>query len=370
VGGSAAAWFGDMLGNRMLGVAVNAYGTFKDIGGQLIYQNLAHRLNWGAGIAHVPYLTGFTRVRPGTLGDGTPVTVVDQYLDRVYVDQAQLLLQFPLSTTRRFELSGGYAHYSFDLEIDRYVLDRLGRVLEAERFDTTARRPFHFFESALAFVTDNSYFGFTSPLLGSRSRFEIAPTVGSLTYYSVLADHRRYYMAGPVTFAARGLHYGRYGRDASGVDENGERVLWPLFLGNAYLIRGYSQGSFNGDECRPTTNPDECPAFDRLVGSRVAVVNFELRIPLIGNDRFGLVNAPFLPTEIAPFFDAGLAWSRGDDVSFEFARDTRQRVPVFSAGISARFNIMGYIVLEGYYAYPFQRPDKGGYFGLQINPGW
>jgi len=45
-------------------------------------------------------------------------------------------------------------------------------------------------------------------------------------------------------------------------------------------------------------------------------------------------------------------------------------VPVFSAGVSARFNILGYLVLEAYYAYPFQRPGKGGHLGFNIAPGW
>jgi hypothetical protein len=43
---------------------------------------------------------------------------------------------------------------------------------------------------------------------------------------------------------------------------------------------------------------------------------------------------------------------------------------VFSAGVSARVNILGFMVFETYYAYPFQRPDKGGHFGFQIAPGW
>jgi hypothetical protein len=45
-------------------------------------------------------------------------------------------------------------------------------------------------------------------------------------------------------------------------------------------------------------------------------------------------------------------------------------VPVFSAGISSRFNLFGYMVLEAYYAFPFQRPERGAHFGFQIAPGW
>jgi heavy metal translocating P-type ATPase len=38
-------------------------------------------------------------------------------------------------------------------------------------------------------------------------------------------------------------------------------------------------------------------------------------------------------------------------------------VPVASAGLSARINVLGALILEIYYAYPFQRPDRGAHFG-------
>jgi WD40 repeat protein len=367
--GSAAAFFGDMLGNHQLGVALQASGTAKDIGGQAVYQNLGNRVNWGVGAGHIPYLSVFTAIGTGQV-DGQPVTVVDQSIERTYVQRAQLFAQYPLSTTRRLEASGGYVRYAFGREIDRYFLDNVGRVLDLQQIDTTAPDPINFFQSALAFVTDNSFFGFTSPVQGSRSRFEVAPTIGTLDYFTLLGDYRRYMLAQPVSFAFRALHFGRYGKNASGHNDDGERILSPLFVGDPYLIRGYTQGSFGGDECDTTPGSNDCPAFDRLVGTRVAVANFEVRIPLLGTADYGLLNVPFLPTEIAPFFDAGLAWSAGDEVDFDFLRNTRRRVPVFSTGISARMNLFGYLVLETYYAYPFQRPKKGGHFGLQLNPGW
>jgi hypothetical protein len=45
-------------------------------------------------------------------------------------------------------------------------------------------------------------------------------------------------------------------------------------------------------------------------------------------------------------------------------------VPVFSTGVSARMNVLGYLVFEAYYAYPFQRPEKGAHFGFVLSPGW
>ena len=61
------------------------------------------------------------------------------------------------------------------------------------------------------------------------------------------------------------------------------------------------------------------------------------------------------------------------DLKFEDDRrelGTADRFPVFSAGGAARVNLLGAIVLEGYLAFPFQRPNKSGVWGLQIVSGW
>jgi hypothetical protein len=54
----------------------------------------------------------------------------------------------------------------------------------------------------------------------------------------------------------------------------------------------------------------------------------------------------------------------------DFAQSEPDRKPVVSTGLSARMNILGYVIFEAYYAYPFQRPDKGAHFGFQLMPGW
>jgi hypothetical protein len=46
------------------------------------------------------------------------------------------------------------------------------------------------------------------------------------------------------------------------------------------------------------------------------------------------------------------------------------RIPVFSTGVSFRFNLMGYAILEAYAAHPFQRPKKNWVWGFQLAPGW
>ena len=168
-----------------------------------------------------------------------------------------------------------------------------------------------------------------------------------------------------VTFAFRALHYGRYGPDAE------DPRLSPLYVGDPYFVRGYDVNTFSASECfRLFTGVGSCPLFSRLLGSRIVVANAELRIPLIGVRQFGLINFPYLPTEIAPFMDGGLAWSSGQKIELTFNPNDPRQIPIFSAGISARVNVLGYIVAEFYFARPFQRPGVGNQFGFQILPGW
>lgn len=65
-----------------------------------------------------------------------------------------------------------------------------------------------------------------------------------------------------------------------------------------------------------------------------------------------------------------MTWSSDDPPVFEWARPSRERVPVVSTGLSAGINVLGALVVELVYAHPFQRPDKGWHFDFQISPGW
>ena len=101
-------------------------------------------------------------------------------------------------------------------------------------------------------------------------------------------------------------------------------------------------------------------------------MNFELRVPLFGVEQFGLFNFPYLPTELLLFADGGFAWDHNSDFNDieVFGTTGRGRGPVYSAGVSARSSLLGFLILEMYYAKPFQRPEKGWHWGFQIAPGW
>jgi Tol biopolymer transport system component len=362
VGGGTSFYFTDILGNHNLAFAVNANGTIKDFGGQAMYQNVGHRFVWAAGAGHTTYATAFATVEP--YQPDPRLGVITQVVQRMYVDQASLITQYPFSTTRRVELNASLTHLGFNTEVQQVLTDG-NEILEEQRFDAPSGDPINYGQVAGAFVGDNSFFGFTSPINGWRYRFEFSPTFGNLQFQTALADMRKYFFARPVTLAVRGIHFGRYGADAE------SNRLQPLFVGDPSIVRGYAAETFDPGECTASaSSPRACPEFDRLVGSRIAGASLELRIPLFGTEQLGLIRTPLFPIDIAPFVDGAIAWSRGESPSFEFATRSTERIPVFSAGVSARANLFGYAVLEVFYAHPFQRPDKDWVLGFQLAPGW
>lgn len=368
VGGDIAALFSDELGQHEIGVAIQGEtGEFNEFGFQSYYLNQARRLQWGGAASRIPYISGFTSVTNGTVevdGELVPATIVEQLRQTITENRASFITQYPFSLTQRLEAAAGVTRIDYDNElltaaiVGDVVIDRSDRNLPAPE-------SLQLYQASLAFVGDSSYFGFTAPVRGRRYRFEVEPTSGDLDFQSVTADYRRYFFLRPVTLALRGLHFGRYGTDAE------SNRLGELFLGRPTLVRGYEFGDINPSECTPVPgDTSACPEFDRLVGSRVAVANLELRLPLLGVEGYGLIRAPFLPTDLSFFVDAGAAWTKGVTPELRFDRNTTDRVPVVSAGVSARMLLGGFAVLEFYYAKPFQRPQEDWVTGFLIAPGW
>ena len=367
--GGASAFFSDMLGNRTLGLMVLAQGSFKDVGGQAFYVNQAKRLNWGVNGGRIPYLQGYAF--QSLNGDGS--VNVTQVLQRIYLAQTSLMAAYPFSTTRRVEANVGVQRISFDLEEQTYTYF-FNQLVDVQRRSLPSREAINLATVSLALVGDNSNSAFTGPVSGGRYRLEVAQSVGTKNFTSLVMDYRRYFApTRGLTFAARGLHFGRYGAD---LDPNRiTAAIQPYFLGYETLIRGYSYESLEPEECaatalEPGAVGGSCPAFERLFGHRLGVVNLEARVPFFGTERYGLFNFPYLPTELYTFADAGFAYNDFSEVKFDFVRSGGQRVPVFSVGFGARFNLFGFLILEAYRAYPFQRPEKGPHWGFVLSPGW
>jgi Tol biopolymer transport system component len=364
--GGTSFLFGDLLGDHVLQVSVTASGSLDYLGGQVVYENLKRRLDWGAAAGHVPYSTALLGYGVDTVtvnGQPVPAEYIELVRQRIYMDTAVGLAEYPFSTNRRLEMSAGYTRLSYHEDMER--ISSVGGTTIDEGVKNLPSPPaLDIFQTSLAYVGDYSFFGIGSPARGKRYRFEMDPTFGSLTYLGAVADYRHYFFARPWTFAMRGLFMGRYLKDAE------DSRLSPLFLGDESLVRGYSLDSFSLSDCANSDDPTRCPELDRLIGSRIGVFNAELRLPVFGPEGYGLVNVTFLPTELAAFFDAGVAWTRSSAPVLELKTRSRLRIPVFSTGMAARFRVLGSLVLQVYYAYPFERPEKGGHFRFVIGSGW
>jgi Tol biopolymer transport system component len=368
LGGGVGALFSDMLGNHTLGIDTQVSGSFENFGAQTYYINRDRRLNWGIVGSRIPYTSSEIIARnTTTIIDGREVDAIEleQIIDQIYVSHLSFNGEYPFSTFRRLDFHAGIMRLDYQSESERVVL--VGdQIISDDIRDITAPTPLNLYQVSLGLTGDNSYFGFTSPVRGQRYHISIQPTFGTLRFQEVVADFRRYFFTRNFTLAMRFLHYGYYGQDA----ENDR--LSQLFLGYETLVRGYELGTFDAAECTdPAASECPYPEYNRLLGSKIGVMNLELRVPLLGVPQYGIFTTRYIPTDLVLFADGGMAWSNGDyPVLRNISRNSTERIPVFSAGAAARINLLGYLVTQIYWAYPFQHPNERGHFGFLISPGW
>jgi Tol biopolymer transport system component len=367
VAGGVGFQFSDMLGDQSLTTVVQLSSgatsnfSLKNTAAQMLYYNQARRWNWGIAAGQIPYLSGGFQSGLGTVG-GELAEIDQSIIFRQTEQSAAGIVAYPFNRAQRLEFQGGVTRMSFDQIVETTAFSlNTGRLLFQESDETSLGPSLTMATTSAALVFDTSNSGPTSPVQGQRYRFEASPTFGSLQYTGVLADYRRYFMPVPFyTIATRVMHYGRYG--TGGDDER----LFPLFLGYPNLVRGYDVGTFQAADCLPTALSD-CPAFDRLMGSRLLVANLEFRFPLLR--PFGASQRMYgpIPVEVALFADGGVAWNRSEKPSF--LGGTREGVG--SAGVAFRVNVLGFAIAQFDVARPFQRSGRQGWvFQFNLSPGF
>ena len=366
VGGGVSMFFSDMLGNHSVGGILQINGSFDDFGGVIGYVNRKRRWDWGVGIEQIPYLTGSFAQGTDTI-NGEPAFVEQQLLFRQINRAVSGFVAYPFSRSRRIELGASFRSISFKQTLETQAVSLVtGQLLIREKETLPAPEGLNLGEASAALVGDTSIFGATSPILGKRYRFEVSPTIGDVKFTSVLADYRHYVMpVRPYTFALRLVHFGRYG--SGGQDDR----LQPLFIGYPNLVRGYDVNSFGAAECGISTSGD-CPVFDQLLGSRLAVANLELRFPPFGALGGKGFYGP-LPIDLLAFADAGVAWRSGDSVKLDLSGadgSLTSRRPVRSVGVGARVNLFGFAILEVDYVKPLDRPQKNWMWLFNLSPGF
>jgi hypothetical protein len=367
ISGGVNGIFSDMLGNNQLFGALSLSGELLNVAGQFAYFNQKSRVNWGASLSHIPYLSGAQYLFFDTLvnNSGDSTLVLNNTLDllRTFEDQVSIFGSYPISTIRRVEAGASYARYYYRL--DRYTdyYDPGGTVyLGNTREKQPVPEGFDFGNTYIALVGDNSFFGVASPLAGHRFRLQASQYFGVLKMSSLLADYRKYFRLAPLTLATRNLFMGRYGQDAK------TGILPPLYLGYPTLVRGY-------DALEYAENTSNSLSINDLVGNKMYVGNIELRLPLTGPEKLSTIKSRFLFTELNLFMDAGRAWGFRETVPGVDPKDPvivlKNNRWIFSTGLSLRLNLFNYLVIEPYFAIPWQ---NGGFrnsnFGFNFVPGW
>ncbi len=375
--------FSDILGYNQIYSTLNINGELYDFGGQIAYVNQRSRWNWGGSISHIPYRYGFREYAREDLGNGEEL-VMNDYLIRQFETQLDAFVAYPFNRYHRFEIGGALARYGYRAE--KWSQSYYYGYGDRQKLSTDEARslgfgdlsPLTVEQLSASFVGDKSVFGMAAPLEGFRYRLGVGQYFGDLSFTNYTIDLRRYLRFKPITLAGRVYSYIRSGKDDERLRGN--------YIGYPFFVRGF-------DSMSPEKVGDI--SYNDLMGSRVLVGNFEIRLPFTGPEKLAAVKSKFLFSDLNLFFDAGLAWNKGnkivgsladkplieqtdnqgnpvlDDGSPLMVYDPNYRVPVLSAGISVRVNLFGAMIIEPYYAIPFVKSrTKFGTFGLNFMPGW
>jgi len=343
--GGTAFVFSDLLGNHQLAVSGNVYGRLSDASAFVGYANLSHRFQYTTGISQDPV---YVPISGGTSPpQGNVYRIQTNYL-RYVVRNLFVMGQYPFNRFTRVEtglqlngITQGIVQVFQDCNIQGYCTD-------VQFNDSTSLPSINYVTPTAAFVSDNTLFGNTGPVMGRRMRFQASQNLGKLVFSDFLADYRRYdpIIFNTLTIATRFLTSISTGRDES---------FFPKYIGRPDFVRGYDRANFNFYDCTSVIGGTASCNNAQLAGSRVAVANAELRFPIIR--RFDVGSSFGLPpVDGLLFWDAGLAWSAGQKPHLGNAPARNDpsinRYPLTSYGAGIRVNLFNLAILRWDYAHP------------------
>ncbi|MCC6318632.1 MAG: PD40 domain-containing protein [Gemmatimonadaceae bacterium] len=356
--GGTAIVLGDMLGNNRLALAGQINGRLSEAYAYGAYTNLANRLQYTVGAAQTPifFLNGYSEE---PVGNGTPRIVQSYDIARYIVRQGFAIGMRPRNRFSRWEFGVNATNLSSSVQrIQRLVDYGLGFASDFVTTEVINGQSRSYVGPYLAYVSDNALFGYTAPISGRRFRFQVEPSVGQLRWTEFTADYRKYVplLFNFLTFAWRTQANIGVGRDES---------AFPKYIGRPDFVRGYDREQYLSQFCGGLVNDQSACSATELLGSRVAFANAELRFPLVRRFDLGLIPISLPPVDGLFFYDAGIAWSRGQSVSFrkpEGYDQARSRYMLRSYGAGIRLNLFGFALVRWDYAIPLDRPGAKGYW--------
>jgi outer membrane protein assembly factor BamA len=317
--GTTVISFSDVLGNhRIIGVT-SLQIDLKNSDYGLAYQYLPERVNYSVEAFHTARFVFLTR------GFGTNLFRFRNY-------GAVVSMSYPLN--RFYRLDGGLSWLNVSSENLDNPLEETDRA--------------SYILPNMSFVHDNVLWGYTSPVEGSRYRFDVFGNPGiserKLSFYSVLGDYRKYLRfwteysfafrlsggysggANPQRFFIGGIE-NWINRDFATTDIPLESASDFAFLTAALPPRGFD--------------------YAERIGTRYALMNLELRFPLIRYLVTGALPILFSNIHGVAFLDMGAAWNESDNLRF-FQRNAFNQVVtrdlLMGTGVGARIFFLYFLL--------------------------
>ncbi|MBC8646600.1 MAG: PD40 domain-containing protein [Thermoanaerobaculia bacterium] len=342
--GGTAFVFSDLLGNHQLALAGNVYGRLSDASVFVGYANLSRRLQYTTGISQDPI---YVPLQGGAIPAGNVTRFQTDYL-RYVVRNVFLTGQYPFNRFTRVETGMQLNSISQGLINVFQDCSSAGFCTDVQFNDSTKLPTITYVTPSAAFVSDNTLFGNTGPVMGRRMRFQVSQNLGRLVFSDFLVDYRRY---DPIIFNTLTIATRFLSSIATGRDEG----FFPKYIGRPDFVRGYDRANFSFADCTAVLGTTTACSNEQLAGSRVAVVNAELRFPIIR--RFDVGSSFGLPpVDGLLFWDAGLAWSKGQTPHIGNAPvgndPDADRYPLTSYGAGIRVNLFNLAILRWDYAHP------------------
>jgi Tol biopolymer transport system component len=288
VQGVASIALSDLLGNHRIFIITSMVIDLKNSDYAIAYQYLPKRIDFGGGIYHtarfVLYDKGF--------GDNL-------YRYRNY--GGYLTASLPLTKFKRLDASASF------MTISQENLDDVNEPLTRKSFIVPS----------LSYVYDNTMWGYLAPVSGSRFNISLSgsPKLGDngLEFGTLTGDFRKYFkIADDYTFALR-MHGG------ASIGANPQR----FFIGGAdnWINREFENynipyGTIDEFAFSVAGTPLRGYNYDRMAGSKYAILNAELRFPVFRYLILGLPPIGFKDIMGNFFFDAGTAWSDNRSLRF------------------------------------------------------
>lgn len=286
VQGVAQIALSDMLGNHRIYIQTSMVLDLKNSDYAVAYYNLSKRIDYGFQLYHTARFINY--------GNG-----FFDYLYRYRTIGGNVTASYPFSRFKRMDAGFTVENISREnLDLTQEPLTRKTLIIPS-----------------LSFIHDNTLFGYTAPISGTRYNFTAfaSPKLGAegIGFTSLVADMRHYFkISDDYSFATRLSGGASFGPNPQRFFIGGTENWINREYENYYLpVNSIEEFAFSSPGL-----PLRGFNYDRMSGSKYSILNLELRFPLFKYLIFGALPLGFANIQGVAFIDAGTAWSNNSSL--------------------------------------------------------